>query len=176
MYKSALFCLTAILVVCAANAQTMPSAADGHDSMSAAQARPQDEMQMRPSSFLDFITQHTTSGTDAQPNSTPTEMVMMTKGSWTLMFHGEAFLNELQQTGPRGADKFFSTNWFMPMAQRKFGTSGTLTLRTMLSLEPATVSSERYPELFQQGETAFGRTHRRWPAPARFLHGNRRHL
>jgi hypothetical protein len=27
----------------------------------------------------------------------------------------------------------------------------------MLSLEPATVSSQRYPELFQQGETAFGR-------------------
>jgi hypothetical protein len=27
----------------------------------------------------------------------------------------------------------------------------------MLSLEPATVSNERYPELFQQGETAFGR-------------------
>jgi hypothetical protein len=27
----------------------------------------------------------------------------------------------------------------------------------MLSLEPATVSSRRYPELFQQGETAYGR-------------------
>ncbi len=156
MYKSALFCLTAIFVVCVANAQTMPSAADGHDSMSAAQARPQDEMQMRPSSFLDFITQHTTSGTDAQPNSTPTEMVMFRKGSWMLMFHGEAFLNELQQTAPRGADKFFSTNWFMPMAHRQIGAGGTLTLRTMLSLEPATVSSERYPELFQQGETAYG--------------------
>ena len=72
------------------------------------------------------------------------------------MFHGEVFLNGIQQTGPRGADKFFSTNWFMPMAQRKVGASGTLTLRTMFSLEPATVSNERYPELFQQGETAYG--------------------
>jgi hypothetical protein len=44
----------------------------------------------------------------------------------------------------------------MPMAQRKFG-NGTLTLRTMISLEPATVTKRRYPELFQQGETAFGR-------------------
>ncbi len=42
------------------------------------------------------------------------------------------------------------------MAQRKFG-RGTLTIRTMLSFEPATVSDRRYPELFQQGETAFGR-------------------
>jgi hypothetical protein len=62
----------------------------------------------------------------------------------------------MQQSGPRGADKFFSTNWFMPMAQRKIG-NGTLTLRTMLSLEPATVSAERYPELLQQGETAYGK-------------------
>jgi hypothetical protein len=44
----------------------------------------------------------------------------------------------------------------MPMAQRKFG-KGTLTIRTMLSFEPETVSGRRYPELFQQGETAFGR-------------------
>lgn len=42
------------------------------------------------------------------------------------------------------------------MAQRKIG-GGTLTLRTMLSLEPSTVSSRRYPELFQQGETAYSR-------------------
>ena len=56
------------------------------------------------------------------------------------MFHGEAFLSEIQQSGPRGADKLFSTNWWMPMAQRKFG-KGTLTLRTMLSFEPATVSN-----------------------------------
>jgi hypothetical protein len=80
---------------------------------------------------------------------------MTMKGSWTLMFHGEAFLNDIQQSGPRGADKLFSTNWLMPMAQRKLGT-GTLTFRTMLSLEPATISQRRYPELFQQGETAFG--------------------
>lgn len=73
-----------------------------------------------------------------------------------LMFHGEVFINELQQTGPRGADKLFSTNWFMPMAQRKLG-QGLFTLRAMLSVEPATVTERRYPELFQQGETAFGR-------------------
>jgi hypothetical protein len=116
----------------------------------------QNQMGMESHSLTETIMQHASSGTDAGPNSTPTEMLMMRKGSWTFMFHGEVFLNDIQQSGARGADKFFSTNWFMPMAQRKLG-RGTLTLRTMLSLEPATVASERYPELFQQGETAFGR-------------------
>jgi hypothetical protein len=114
------------------------------------------KMAMESHALAEAMLQHTTSGTDAQPNSTPTEMLMMRRGSWTLMFHGEVFLNELQQSGPRGANKFFSTNWFMPMAQRKLG-RGTLTLRTMLSLEPATVTGERYPELFQQGETGYGK-------------------
>lgn len=113
-------------------------------------------MQMGSHSLLELLQQHATSGTDAEPNSTPAQMLMVTKGKWTLMFHGEAFLNELQQSGPRGFDKFFSTNWWMPMAQRSLG-HGTLTLRTMLSFEPATVTSRRYPELFQQGETAFRR-------------------
>ena len=113
-------------------------------------------MNMQPNSLIEVLEQHATSGTDAEPDSTPFEMLMSQKGKWTLMFHGVVFLNGIQQTSPRGADKFFSTNWFMPMAQRKFG-PGTLTLRTMLSLEPATVSNRRYPELFQQGETAYGR-------------------
>jgi hypothetical protein len=108
-----------------------------------------------PRSLIEVLQEHSTSGTDAESNSTPSEMIMATKGGWTFMFHGEAFLNEIQQSGPRGADKLFSTNWFMPMAQRKFG-NGTLTLRTMFSLEPATISDRRYPELFQQGETAYG--------------------
>ena len=44
----------------------------------------------------------------------------------------------------------------MPMAMRPLG-PGQLTLRAMFSLEPATVSGRQYPELFQQGETAFGK-------------------
>src|ERR1700720_5031128 len=43
----------------------------------------------------------------------------------------------------------------MPMAQRILG-RGVFTARTMLSLEPATITDRRYPLLFQQGETAFG--------------------
>jgi len=113
-------------------------------------------MHIKNDSLIDLIQSHATSGTDAQPLSTPAHMLMATRGKWTFMFHGEAFINAVQQSGDRGGDKFFSTNWFMPMAQRRLG-NGLLTLRTMLSLEPATVSDRRYPLLFQEGETAFGR-------------------
>src|SRR5438552_3500717 len=115
-----------------------------------------DQPSMNSHSLVQSLLQHATSGTDAEPNSTPVSMLMATKGNWTLMFHGEAFLIDVQQSGPRGFDKLFSTNWWMPMAQRKLGT-GTLTFRAMLSFEPAMISGRRYPELFQQGETAFGR-------------------
>lgn len=108
-------------------------------------------------SLINVFEQHLSSGTDVEPISTPREMLMWKKGAWMFMFHGTVFLNEIQETGPRGGDKFFSTNWFMPMAQRKFGGKSVLSLRTMLSLEPATVSKRRYPELLQQGETAYGR-------------------
>ena len=113
-------------------------------------------MNEKPKTFVGEIEQHATSGTSAEPNSTPLPMLMTMKGSWTLMFHGVAFLNAQQQTSPRGADKVFSTNWLMPMAQRRLG-PGRFTARTMLSFEPATITGRYYPELFQQGETAFGK-------------------
>jgi hypothetical protein len=117
---------------------------------------PSMQMGAHPTTLIEEITQHVTSGTSAEPNSTPVPMLMTMKGSWTLMFHGVAFLNVDQQSGPRGADKVFSTNWLMPMAQRKLG-PGTFTARTMLSFEPATITGRYYPELFQQGETAYGK-------------------
>jgi hypothetical protein len=115
-----------------------------------------DETHSRPAAFIDEILHHDTAGTSAQPNSTVEPMIMRSRGQWMFMFHGTAFLSALQQSGPRGYDKVFSTNWFMPMAQRQIG-RGELTLRTMLSLEPATVTKRFYPLLFQQGETAFGK-------------------
>jgi hypothetical protein len=115
-----------------------------------------DSAYQQPITFINEIMLHDTAGTSAQPNSTAEPMIMHTWGAWMLMFHGEAFLSALQQSGPRGYDKVFSTNWFMPMAQRQIG-RGQLTLRTMLSLEPATVTQRFYPLLFQQGETAFGK-------------------
>jgi hypothetical protein len=111
--------------------------------------------QMHPKSFIQQIEHHATSGTSAEPNSTPAPMLMTMKGPWMLMFHANGFVVDTQQTSPRGSDKLFSTNWLMPMAERGLG-PGQLTLRAMFSLEPATITSERYPLLFQQGETAYG--------------------
>src|SRR5215471_13689307 len=52
------------------------------------------------------------SGTSVEPRSTSefAPMVHKTLGSWNLMLHANGFLIDTQQTGPRGADKFFSTN------------------------------------------------------------------
>ncbi len=57
-----------------------------------------------PISFIDEILHHSTAGTSAQPNSTAEPMVMLPKGNWMFMFHGEAFINDIQQSGPRGDD------------------------------------------------------------------------
>ncbi|HET9785304.1 MAG TPA: hypothetical protein VFP94_10160 [Terriglobales bacterium] len=106
--------------------------------------------------FAAAVLHHSGSGTSMEPDSTATPMWMLMQDHWMLMLHGEAFLNDTQQSGPRGGDKLFSTNWFMARAQRRVG-PGTFTARAMLSLEPATVTGRFYPELFQQGETAFGK-------------------
>src|ERR1700719_824229 len=112
-------------------------------------------MNMHPQNFIQEIERHSSSGTTAQPNSTPAPMLMGMKGQWQFMFHANVFISDLQQSGPRGADRFFSTNWFMGMAQHHAG-PGTFTARMMVSLEPATVTGRQYPLLFQQGESAFG--------------------
>ena len=110
---------------------------------------------MQPQTFLQAIVHHASSGTSAEPDSTPTPMLMVQKGRWMLMFHANLFVLDEQQSSPRGGDKFFSTNWLMPMGQRELG-NGIVTVRAMLSLEPATITDRRYPLLFQQGETAYG--------------------
>jgi hypothetical protein len=96
------------------------------------------------------------SGTSTNPSAAPMHMHMTQLGDWMLMLHGNAFINQVWQSGPRGGDKLFSTNWIMGMADRPLG-GGHLMLRSMLSLEPATITNRRYPELFQTGETAYGR-------------------
>jgi hypothetical protein len=96
------------------------------------------------------------SGTSLMPASTPMEMRMFSAGNWHVMLHGVAFVTDLQQSGPRGGDDQFSTNWIMAAASRRLG-RGELMFRGMLSAEPATIDNERYPLLFQTGETANGR-------------------
>ncbi|HSP33457.1 MAG TPA: hypothetical protein VLU46_03975, partial [Thermoanaerobaculia bacterium] len=89
------------------------------------------------------------------PAAAPMVMPAWENGTWSVMVHGSAFVNQMWQSGPRGGDKLFSTNWVMGMADRPLG-GGHLMLRGMFSLEPATITNRRYPELFQTGETAYG--------------------
>lgn len=95
------------------------------------------------------------SGTSLLPASAPMEMKMFSAGQWHVMLHGVAFLNDIQQSGPRGGDDQFSTNWIMAAASRPLW-GGAIMFRTMLSAEPATIDDQRYPLLFQTGETANG--------------------
>jgi hypothetical protein len=115
------------------------------------------QMVMSAHALIEAEQQHGSSGTSIEPASTPVPMLMQQKGAWQLMLHANAFTADTQQeaNSPRNRDAFFSTNWIMPMAQRKLG-AGHLTVRTMLSFEPGTIGNRNYPELFQQGETAHG--------------------
>jgi len=97
------------------------------------------------------------SGTSWQPDAARHAGVHLVRGAWRLMLHGYADAVVDDQRGPRGDEKFLSDNMGMAMASRSLG-PGTLGLRAMMSLEPATIGREGYPLLLQTGETADGVT------------------
>ena len=96
------------------------------------------------------------SGTSWQPESTPMPGIQFMADDWMIMMHGYADLVYDSAGGDRGGDKIIGPNMFMLMASRPLG-AGTLGLRSMLSLEPATIGKSGYPELLQTGETANGK-------------------
>jgi hypothetical protein len=96
------------------------------------------------------------SGTAWQPASTPMQGMMWGTDGWSGMIHGYADLVYDHQSGPRGDNQAFSESMVMVMAQHGAG-PGTLTLKAMLSLDPA-MGPAGYPLLLQTGETANGTT------------------
>jgi hypothetical protein len=96
------------------------------------------------------------SGTSWQPASTPMQGINWSRGDWSGMVHGYADFVYDSQGGPRGETKAFSESMLMVAAQHAEG-PGVLTLRTMLSLDPA-MGPNGYPLLLQTGETANGVT------------------
>ena len=52
------------------------------------------------------------SGASIEPRVTSESAPMLhgDLGNWTFMFHANVFFGAVQQTGPKGADKSFSTN------------------------------------------------------------------
>ena len=73
------------------------------------------------------------SGTSMNPAAAPMHMAMTQYGDWMLMLHGLAFVSEVVQSGPRGGDKRFSTNWIMGMADRPLG-GGHLMLLSLIHI------------------------------------------
>jgi hypothetical protein len=77
-------------------------------------------------------------------------------GEWDIMAHGFVFGQYDKQGGRRGDDQIGSLNWIMLMASRKVA-GGHFQARTMLSLDPATVTAKGYPLLLQSGEAYQGK-------------------
>src|SRR5438034_11320869 len=75
------------------------------------------EAELSPATYLMSLA----SGTSLNPLAWPSPMLMQRKSSWTLMYMGQAFLVDTQQSGPRGGDKLYSTNWGMASAQHSLG-------------------------------------------------------
>ena len=95
------------------------------------------------------------SGTSWLPDETPMYAIHGEAGKWTLMAHGNAFLQYLHESGDRGSEQVGSINWFMGMADRNIG-SGHLGFRAMISLEPWTIRGCGYPDSLASGEQCSG--------------------
>lgn len=114
------------------------------------------EMNMADMNAASMFLTNLSSGTAENPASWAMPMLMTHIGNWNTDFMALAFLSDIQQSGPRGGDKLYSTNWGMASAEHRVGKSGAFEAVLMLSLEPATVTNRSYPLLFQTGETAYG--------------------
>src|SRR4029434_5848749 len=95
------------------------------------------------------------SGTAWLPDESPMYAVHSIKGPWMLMFHQNAFLQYLKESGTRGDDQLGSINWIMGMAERSVG-PGRLGLRGMFSAEPWSIRGCGYPDLLATGEKSDG--------------------
>ena len=95
------------------------------------------------------------SGTTWVPDAVTLPSRRRMLGDWMLMAHGFVFAQYDKQSGERGDDQLGSLNWGMLMATHDFA-GGRFQARTMLSLDPLTVTKHGYPLLLQTGETYQG--------------------
>src|SRR5467141_4000340 len=120
-----------------------------------AQHAPMKPMGMMMSDPLGISMERMGSGTTWIPDAVPLPARHKMVGSWLVMLHGFGFVQYDKQGGRRGDDQFGSLNWAMLMASRDL-LGGRFQARTMLSLDPVTVTSHGYPLLLQSGETYRG--------------------
>jgi hypothetical protein len=95
------------------------------------------------------------SGTTWIPDAVPLPSRHFTADKWDMMLHGFAFGQYNDQGESRGDSQFGSLNWGMFMASHELA-GGRFQARTMLSLDPATVTARGYPLLLQTGEGFHG--------------------
>ncbi len=141
------YALTIVLLPSILNAQH-----PGHPTPQHAPMQPMALMMIDP---LGVSMERMGSGTTWIPDAVPLPTRHVKAGSWLLMVHGFGFVQYDAQGGPRGDHQFGSLNWAMLMASRDL-LGGRLQARTMLSLDPATVTNRGYPMLLQSGETYRG--------------------
>lgn len=99
------------------------------------------------------------SGTAWLPDASPMYGIHRQAEPWELMFHGNAFVQYLNEGGEehRRGQQAGSINWIMGMARRPLA-GGRAGVRAMLSLEPWTISGCGYPVLLATGEVCDGDT------------------
>jgi hypothetical protein len=91
------------------------------------------------------------SGTAANPGPVPHHPHLFGSGVWSAYVEGAAFLTSVSETGPAVQQHdTFSTNWLAAAAQRSVGSRGLVLFRVRGSLEPVTIRSGGYPQLFQR--------------------------
>jgi hypothetical protein len=96
------------------------------------------------------------SGTAWMPDTSPVRAHHFMADDWMLMLHYSVLAGYDDQWSDRGSRRFTSVNWLMGMASHPL-LDGDVTLRTMLSLEPATAGgATQIPLLLQSGETYGG--------------------
>jgi hypothetical protein len=95
------------------------------------------------------------SGTTWIPDAVSLPSKHFMAGGWEMMLHGFAFAQHDAQGGARGESQTGSLNWAMFMANHELA-GGRFQARTMLSLDPWTVTPRGYPLLLQTGESFHG--------------------
>lgn len=110
-----------------------------------------------PGTLGDYPMSRDASGTAWQPDATSHAMGHVMRGDWTLM--GHVMLNGVYdwQEGPRGDELAFLSGMILGSARLDRGAGDALTLRAMLSPDPA-MGKRGYPLLLAAGETADGVT------------------
>ena len=118
------------------------------------------------------ILHHADSGTDVESTSLQHHAWMFAHHNWNFMIHGNAFVNDIQQSGPRGGDKFFARKLVHGIGAAQ---SGSREIHGASDAQPRSGDGHRAPlsRTFSARRDRFRKCHRGRPASARFLHGNR---